>query len=140
MFMGLLWIDLIYRRTRFGCYTKILENKINGLLRQNQDAPDKILGWEHWIQDLEDGTGFFNVTRFFRGYVISGSWLIARFLVMGTYLLLAEGTFFQTLSHISAKACVFWPISLFMGIIYLIYFFFFVTYLKKIVDFPKLVP
>ena len=38
MFLGLLWIDLIYRRTRFGCYTKCLENKINALVPKGREA------------------------------------------------------------------------------------------------------
>ena len=140
MFMGLLWIDLIYRRTRFGGYTKKLENKINALLKQNQDSSDKIMEWEHWTQDLEDGTGFFHVTRYFRGYIVSGSWLIAPFLVMGPYLLLAEGSPSEAFSLVCTKARAYFPVTLFMLVIYAIYFIFFYLYLKKIKNFPKQIP
>lgn len=140
MFMGLLWIDLIYRRTRFGCYTKILENKINALLRNNKEDELSIMEWEHWIQRLEDGTGFFNVTRFFRGYIVSGSWLISPILVMGAYVILDKGPFFMTIKGIWHMCRVYWPITAFMALIYLIYYGIFVIYLKKITEFPNKVP
>lgn len=137
MFMGLLWIDLIYRRTRFGCYTKILEGKINALLRNNKEDEPSIMEWEHWIQRLEDGTGFFNVTRFFRGYIVSGSWLISPILVMGAYIILDKDPLFKTIIDIWHLCCVYWPVSIFMALIYLVYYGFFIIYLKKIIEFPN---
>lgn len=139
MFLGLLWIDLIYRRTRFGCYTKRLENKINALL-QEKTSFQPIMEWEHWIQDLEDGKGFFRTTRFFRGYIVSGSWLISPLLVTTSYILMAEGPVFQTLSRIFSVALTFWPLTLFMAAVYGVYYGLFYIYLKKITGFPHLVP
>ena len=83
MFMGLLWIDLIYRRNRFGCYTKLLENKINALLQPTAQASRKFMEWEHWIQSLEESSGSLGQARFFRGYIVTGSWIAAPFLIMG---------------------------------------------------------
>lgn len=139
MFLGLLWIDLIYRRTRFGGYTKRLENKINALL---PDGPEnwKAMEWEHWIQDLEDGTGFFNTTRFFRGYIISGSWLTAPVLIGASYFLLADVPFADCLATVLHMAYIHWPAVIFMAAIYMIYYILFYKYLKKITAFPQKVP
>lgn len=82
MFMGILWIDLLYRKTRFGAYTKVLENKINRLLSGQplSDLPGgvRVMEWEHWIQELEQSgkkpkgvcgklRAFPNNARYFRG-------------------------------------------------------------------------
>ncbi|MCI8415570.1 MAG: hypothetical protein HFF00_08085 [Ruminiclostridium sp.] len=138
MFMGLLWIDLIYRRTRFGCYTKIMENKLNSLLLCEKQFLEwkRWIEWEHWIEELEDGTGFLNVTRFFRGYIVSGSWLAAPLLVTGSYLVLGKKSPIENFHDIVSMCCSYWPVALFVIIIYIIYYGFFAIYLKKITQFP----
>ena len=130
MFLGLLWIDLIYRRTRFGSYTKILESKINWFVKES--CYGKIMGWEHWIAGLEDGTGFFNTTRFFRGYIISGSWLAAPILIAGSYFLLVDNDFMDEAAVIFNLAVEYWYVSVFMIMVYCIYYLFFIKYLIKI--------
>lgn len=139
MFLGLLWIDLIYRRTRFGCYTKCLENKINALVPQGPGGW-KSIEFEHWIQDLEDGTGFFNTTRFFRGYIISGSWLAAPLLIMASYFLLSEVPPGDCWDAVLSLAAANWLATIFMAAVYGIYYLLFFQYLKKIIAFPEKVP
>ena len=132
MFLGLLWIDLIYRRTRFGSYTKILESKINALIDVGF-CNGKIMDWEHWIAGLEDDKGFFDVTRFFRGYIVSGSWLIAPALITGAYFMLAGGV--GEIAEILHLAVEYWFVTLFMAAVYVIYYLFFIKYLIKIMRF-----
>jgi len=140
MFMGLLWIDLIYRRSRFAAYTKVLENKINNLIsgrRPSKDpAAERVVDWEHWIQRLEDGTGFFNVTRFYRGYIVSGSWLAAPFLIMGSYFLLADQPLSTELERIRGLCRTHWFPALFMLAVYIVYYVFFLKLLNRIRKFP----
>jgi len=140
MFMGLLWIDLIYRRTRFAAYTKLLENKINNLICMKRPfegpAAERVVDWEHWIQRMEDGTGFFNVTRFYRGYIVSGSWLVAPFLIMGSYFLLSDQPLSAELKRIRGLCRAHWPLTLFMLAVYVIYYVFFFKLLERIRKFP----
>ncbi len=140
MFMGLLWIDLIYRRTRFAAYTKMLENKINNLIytQRPSDGPAArhVVDWEHWIQRSEDGTGFFNVTRFYRGYIVSGSWLVAPLLIMGSYFLLSDQPLSAELKRIRELCCTHWFPALFMLAVYVVYYVFFFKLLNRIRKFP----
>lgn len=141
MFMGLLWIDLIYRRTRFGAYTKVLENKINNVLSGKRPsvspAEERVLDWEHWIQRLEDDKGFFNVTRFFRGYIVSGSWLVAPLLIMGSYFLLADQPLSIEWARVKGLCRTYWFPALLMAAVYLVYYVFFLKFLLRIKHFPK---
>lgn len=141
MFMGLLWIDLIYRRTRFGAYTKVLENKINHVLSaqppSSGPAERRVMDWEHWIQRLEDDKGFFNVTRFFRGYIVSGSWMLAPLLIMASYFLLSGQPFGEEWKRVWESGLRHLPVPLFMAVIAVIYYVFFLKFLIRIKRFPS---
>lgn len=99
----------------------------------------KSIEFEHWIQDLEDGTGFFNTTRFFRGYIISGSWLAAPLLIMASYFLLSEAPPGDCWDAVLGLAAANWLATIFMAAVYGIYLLFF-QYLKKIIAFPEKIP
>lgn len=132
MFMGLLWIDLIYRRSRFGCYTKLLENKINALLQPHVQAPRKFMEWEHWIRSLEERSGSLGQTRFFRGYIVTGSWIAAPFLIMGTYFLLEDELFSATLERLHSICRTYWPVTVFMLAVYAIYLSLYFMFVRRI--------
>lgn len=137
MFMGLLWIDLIYRRTRFGCYTKLLENKINALLQPDARTPEAFMAWEHWLQDLEAEYGAFGQTRFFRGYIVTGSWLAAPFLIMATYFLLEDAPFSVTLERLCGVCRTYWLVTVLMLVVYVIYFSCYFVFVRRIRQLPS---
>ncbi|EOS65409.1 hypothetical protein [Oscillibacter sp. 1-3] len=137
MFMGLLWIDLIYRRTRFGCYTRLLEDKINALLQPNAQPPQQFMAWEHWLQALEEESGSFGQTRFFRGCIVTGSWVAAPFLIMAAYFLLEDGPFFAALERVHGICRTYWPVTIFMLAVYAIYFSLYFMFVRRILQFPS---
>lgn len=137
MFMGLLWIDLIYRRNRFGCYTKLLENKINALLQPTAQASRKFMEWEHWIQSLEESSGSLGQARFFRGYIVTGSWIAAPFLIMGTYFLLEDDPFSVTLERFHSICRTYWPVTVFMLAVYAVYLSFYFMFVRRIRQFSS---
>lgn len=141
MFMGLIWIDLIYRRVRFGIYTIKLENKINRLLQV--EAGNEAMEWEHWIKRLDnerkiDGiSNFFNLTSLFRGYVISGCWLSAPLLIIWLYFIFTGNPIseeFKEIYQISCNNCLLSIVTIF---VYIVYYFLFIKYIKRIIDFQK---
>lgn len=140
MFMGLLWIDLIYRRTRFGCYTKVLENKIDRLLEPNILAPQRVMEWEHWIRQIESDSALLGNTGYFRGYVVTGSWILAPLLIMGVYFLLEEAPFFAALRRVRVICRAYWPVTLFILAVYIVYFVLYYMFLQKIRRLPLMVP
>ncbi len=144
MFMGLIWIDLIYRRVRFGVYTIKLENKINRLLRV--EAGNEAMEWEHWIKKLDNGrkidgiSNFFNLTGFFRGYVISGCWLSAPLLIIWLYFIFTGYPLLEELKEIYQISCNNRPLSAVTIFVYAVYYFLFMKYIKRITDLQKVDP
>lgn len=78
MFFGVSWVNLLYRRSRFGQYLKNQENKINYLLEAD------MIEWEHWISYLDitsknSLTGYihnFLRANYIYGYLICGGWIL----------------------------------------------------------------
>lgn len=75
MFFGIIWIDQLYRRMRFGAYLYSLEVKINKLF-----VGEPRMNWEHWIVSIEKNDSFFKPSHLY-GYIISGSWIFMPFLI-----------------------------------------------------------
>lgn len=138
MFLGLLWIDLVYRRTRFAAYTRAMENKINLYLNSTGPADQRVVAWEHWLQTLKPIKGILPAPRFFRGYVLSGSWIVAPFLFAGAYFILSGQSFCQCVDEFKTLIHTHWLVSSFMALIGIIYYWLFSTYIREIRQLSKL--
>lgn len=77
MFFGCMWMNILYRRIRFGAYLYLIETDINKYVSQNSLK----IYWEHWIIGIEQGRGFFKRTSQFYGYIVFGTWLFAPILL-----------------------------------------------------------
>ena len=71
MFFGCMWMNILYRRIRYGVYLYLLEVDINKCIVGKK----KKIYWEHWLIAIESDRKFFTRTSRFWGYIIFGSWL-----------------------------------------------------------------
>lgn len=140
MIMGLLWIDSIYRRVRSTCYTKILENKINNLLHGNNLDGERIMEWMYWIERSEDGKGRGTSNRTFRSWIVALGCLAAPFFSILLSFLLAGKPFLDEFTVILELCRTHCPATLFMMVLYIVYFIFFCGYLKVIKTYSNKAP
>ena len=73
MFFGCMWMDLLYRRIRYGAYLYLVESDINNYIK----TKELNIYFEHWIVEQQKDWGFFRKTSRFYGYVVFGTWIIA---------------------------------------------------------------
>ena len=135
MFFGCLWMDLLFRRIRYGAYLYLLEADINRLV----DSDEQKIYFEHWIIGRELGRSFFRKTSRFYGYVVFGTMLIVPVLLY----LFADLTFpsWKLLSPEwdilnLAKEHILWCI--FLLLVYIIYIIIMCFYTLEILDLKNL--
>lgn len=69
MFFGLLWVDQLFRRARFGAYFSYLEEKINAVTNEIRDRME----WERWNKKRYVKKTFLFKTNQYYGYFVLGS-------------------------------------------------------------------
>lgn len=135
MFFGCLWMDLLFRRIRYGAYLYLLEVDINRLVGSDEQK----IYFEHWIIGRELGKRFFRKTSRFYGYIVFGTMLIVPVL-----LYLFADLMFPSWKLLSpewgilnlAKNHIFWCI--FLALVYLIYILIMLFYCIEILDLKNL--
>lgn len=64
-FMGVIYLDQVYRQVKLGVYVHIIEQRINKTFPNGKELT---MNWESWAQDIED-EGFFSKTNNYNYYV-----------------------------------------------------------------------
>jgi len=135
MFFGLLWIDQLFRRIRFGTYMRRTENKIDLLIPElkSNGTPVRILEFERWISELDDNLPLFRRPRFIYGFILTGTWLITPVLIpiCSQFFLFSE--IMPYFSFFDLHPCV----SIVMFTVGCIYYFYLIVLTYRIYTFPK---
>ena len=64
-FMGVIYLDQVYRQVKLGVYVHIIEQRVNKTFPNGKELT---MNWESWAQDIED-EGFFSKTNNYNYYV-----------------------------------------------------------------------
>ena len=55
MFLGIIWLDQVYRQVKLGAYIRNLENIVNRNVNAQNDDNINVLNWEHWVAQENQG-------------------------------------------------------------------------------------
>lgn len=135
MFFGLLWIDQLFRRIRFGTYMRRTENKIDLLIPklESNGTPVRILEFERWISELDDNLPLLRRPRFIYGFILTGTWLIVPVLIPICSQLFLFSEIVSYFSFFDQHPCV----SIVMSAVGCIYYFYLTVLIYRIYTFPK---
>ncbi len=131
MFFGCMWMNILYRRIRFGAYLYLIEMDINKYVSQNSLK----VYWEHWIIGIECGRGFFRKTSHFYGYIVFGTWLIAPILLyFSAFSLFPQWTSSSILSSVLEYFSQHKAWAWFLGLMFMIYIMFMLFFCVEVLE------
>ncbi len=134
MFFGLLWVDQLYRRVRFGTYLRRTENKIRMLLPDlcSNSVSVPVCEFEHWISALDDHKPFLKRPRFAYGCVLAGTWFLTPILIPASRLLLFSNATFPFSYYWSHKI-----VMILVFAVFLVYYYYLILLIRRINTFSQ---
>lgn len=135
-FLGILWLDQIYRQVKLGTYVSTIERKVNKALGMEGSAEKAAMYWEQWVYNQTKGKSFFLKVNHYQYYYCMGLFALAPIMPAVFSLMLTN----KTITELIIPCLTYENFSILLGLVFYILFWIFAgIYAKTVITLVELV-